>query len=335
MSLCHFGEILTAVTVPSHNPACQNAKSAGCSCTICYGVLHQNDILKKVVDPNAHWGMNTNSAQTTIASLLTSIYRTRFNTLGDPPNSQRNEKCRRRWKNYPHPNGISQLSHDQLERGMQSQVEQRLVDVTLHDLLYFTSNAVTLGKVSGFWLNFVDDLTCNAHNAIPSMKPANSVVKDTTSGYFWASMLALFANVLASSNFPSILPQSFSFTQVIPSQFKVACYPRGKKSRIKNIVAMNNALVINKSSAEIIKAWNVSNLPMNERKFILYLTGATVSADLWRHPAAVKYLLLPAIDSARLLFGQQFSLDPASKNNRVDLEIEDRLGKNWGVSGYW
>jgi len=333
----YFGEILTAASVPSHNPACQNAKSVGCSCTSCYGILHQNDILRKVVDPHAHSGMNTNSAQTTIASLLTLIYGTRFNTLGDPPSSQKNERCRgkKQWKTYQYTNGVSQFSHDQLKRGMQSQVEKRLVDVTLHDLLYFTSNAANPGKRSGSWLNFVDDLTRNAHNAIPSMRPVNSAVKDTTSGYFWASMLALFANVLASSNFPSILPQSFSFTQVIPSQFKVACYPRGKKSRIKNIVAMNNALVINKSSAEIIKAWNVSNLPVNERKFILYLTGATVSADLWRHPAAVKYLLLPAIDSARLLFGQQFSLDSASKNNRVDLEIEDRLGKNWGVSGYW
>lgn len=90
----YFGEILTAASVPSHNPACQNAKSVGCSCTSCYGILHQNDILRKVVDLHAHSGMNTNSAQTTIASLLTLIYGTRFNTLGDPPSSQKNERCR-------------------------------------------------------------------------------------------------------------------------------------------------------------------------------------------------------------------------------------------------
>ena len=328
----YFGEILAAASVPSHNPACQNAKSAGCSCTSCYGILHQNDILRKVVDPHAHSGMNTNSAQSTIASLLTLIYGTRFNTLGDPPSSQKNERCRgkKQWKTYQYINGVSQFSHDQLKRGMQSQV-----DVTLHDLLYFTSNAVNPGKRSGSWLNFVDDLTRNAHNAIPSMRPANSAVKDTTSGYFWASMLALFANELASYSFPNHLPSSFSFTQVISSQFKVSCYPRGTKSRIKNVVAMSNMSAISNSSKEIIKAWNASRLSIDEKRFILYLTGATVSADLWRHPAAVKHLLLPAIDLTRLLFGHHFSLDSVSKNNRVDLEVEDRLGKNWGLSGYW
>lgn len=333
----YFGEILAAASVPSHNPACQNAKSAGCSCTSCYGILHQNDILRKVVAPHAHSGMNTNSAQSTIASLLTLIYGTRFNTLGDPPSSQKNERCRgkKQWKTYQYINGVSQFSHDQLKRGMQSQVEKRLVDVTLHDLLYFTSNAVNPGKRSGSWLNFVDDLTRNAHNAIPSMRPANSAVKDTTSGYFWASMLALFANELASYSFPNHLPSSFSFTQVISSQFKVSCYPRGTKSRIKNVVAMSNMSAISNSSKEIIKAWNASRLSIDEKRFILYLTGATVSADLWRHPAAVKHLLLPAIDLTRLLFGHHFSLDSVSKNNRVDLEVEDRLGKNWGLSGYW
>lgn len=329
--------------VAGHNGHCEKAGYPDCECNKCYGMLHQYDILRQVV--------SANSCGSTLQGLLNDLFGLRFDTLEGPPNSVKD--CRRRkWDTYTHQNGSV---HSGLPAGMKSQVEQRIVDVTLHDLLFFTAST-SVSKMH--WIDFLEAITKIPQelpqngNGSSIAETLNSDPDDRTNGYFWSSILAMMSSHISSHRgcsidsqvsrdsvlrrYRSVEQNSYNF-----SPFNMACYPRGKSgSSLKRINMLDDVQNVCRSIDYISQVWNGFRrklFPL-ERHFVLCLTGVAVSPDLWRHPQAVKHLLLPCIDMLRndvLGSGLSFSLDADSQANRVEYEINDRLARTWKTGSYW
>ena len=92
---------------------------------------------------------------------------------------------------------------------------------------------------------------------------------------------------------------------------------------------MASQRLVNDAIGAVLNAWRSSNniRSAGDKMFVLCLTGAAVSADLWYHPSAVKHLLRRAVELARSRYGASFSLDGPS--TMVEDIIDAHLGNEW------
>jgi hypothetical protein len=92
---------------------------------------------------------------------------------------------------------------------------------------------------------------------------------------------------------------------------------------------MTSQSLVNDAIDAVLNAWRSSNniRSAGDKMFVLCLTGAAVSADLWRHPSAVNHLLKRAVELARNRYAASFSLDGPSGN--VEDIIDIYLGNEW------
>lgn len=297
-----------------HHAGCEEAKELSCKCH-CRGMLHQNSILKAAISSAPCSGG--------FCATLTEVFGSEFTHLSTPPSSV--QKTRRGWD----PLALSAKQN--------TQVEQRIVDVTLHDLLEITHSLRTIQKRG--WLNLLNDLTDSSYQSLKTSMPSHGS-STSSDGYFWASILALVSAAFPTSSSLSGLQNptprnvlsglNLSFRNNYPYYpYSLICFPRGRSGRsLKQIPAMASQSLVNDAIDAVLKALTSSNIWHNDDKmFVLCLTGAAVSADLWYHPSAVNHLLKRAVELARNRYAASFSLDGSS--GKVEDIIDIYLGNKW------
>jgi len=300
-----------------HHAGCEEAKELSCKCH-CRGMLHQNSILEAAIS-SAPFGGG-------FCATLTDVFGSEFSHLSTPPSSVQQARKGRGWD--PLASSAKQ----------KTQVEQRIVDVTLHDLLEITHSLHTTGKRG--WLNLLNDLTDKSYQSLKTGMPSHGS-SNSSDGHFWASILAMVSAAFPTSGSLSSLNNSthqhvlsrlnLSFGSSYPYYpYSLICFPRGRSGRnLKQIPAMTSQSLVNDAIDAVLNAWRSSNniRSAGDKMFVLCLTGAAVSADLWRHPSAVNHLLKRAVELARNRYAASFSLDGPSGN--VEDIIDIYLGNEW------
>lgn len=303
----------------NHNERCQSAVTEGCDCP-CRGMLHQRDILVAAIQSRG-----TASA---FDDEVTNLYGSAFTVLSvDPGVSTANgkkERSRRTWEPVHSASPTKQRSQD----------EQRAVDTGLGEALRAV-HALSPAQKTG-WQPLIDQITAESQwNAIATQIQSATGAHDEASGYFWASMLA--ATVVAGAR-TAMTPTPagiLSFPTHPTTVFDQSRYPRGGSGNsVKTIKEVNNALASGVSSTAIATALSSATaLNAREKLLIVAVTGAVVSADLWKHPCGVKFLLLPTLRVLRHHYGASFSLDsPAGSTERT---INEKLGSEWRTRRVW
>lgn len=281
-------------------------------------MLHQRDVLVAATESRktpAHFDDE-----------LTKLYGSAFTILSADPAidpAGKLQKSRRRWE--PSSTATTQKT--------KSQTEQRAVDTALREVLR-SVHALQLSQKKG-WLTLVDGIT--AHDTwhhVANQVQAASGGHDEASGYFWASMLAATMSALRRST------QSLTATDILDYQrgtalvFDQSRYPRGRAGNsVKLINEMRNTKAKHVAANVIASALAESSLAKRELMTVISVTGSVVSADLWRHPCGVYYLLLPALRLLRRDHGATFSLDTTSRP--TEKIIDEELGEEWRLRGVW
>lgn len=299
-----------------HHAGCEEATELSCKCH-CRGMLHQNSILKAAISSAPFSGG--------FCATLTDVFGSEFSHLSTPPSSVQQARKGRGWD----PLAVSAKQ--------KTQVEQRIVDVTLHDLLEIT-HSLPATKKQG-WLNLLNDLTDKSYQSLKTGMPSHGS-SNSSDGHFWASILAMVSAAFPTSGNLSSLNNSshrdvlsrlnLSFGSSYPCYpYSLICFPRGRSGRnLKQIPAMASQSLVNDAIDAALKALTSSNIWLNDDKtFVLCLTGSATSADLWHHPSAVKHLLRRAVELARNRYVASFSLDGTSGN--VEDIIDIYLGNEW------
>ncbi|GAA1532590.1 hypothetical protein GCM10009691_05410 [Brevibacterium picturae] len=214
-----------------------------------------------------------------------------------------------------------------------SQVEQRVVDVILRDLLRIVHDMPLRAKSE--WSNFLDALTVQASwTSIMARIQAIAGNHDEVSAYFWGSMLAATSGAHMTGT--TVSPVDIgAFPGSVSTVFDQARYPRANSGNtVKTIKEMTFPNVVSIAAKPIADAWSTTKVAAGEKGAALAIVGSAVSPDLWRHPAAVRYLLLPAVSGLRSLVpSASFSLDSATQT--VEDAIDTELAEKWRARSVW
>ena len=157
-----------------HHAGCEEAKKLSCKCH-CRGMLHQNSILKAAISSAPFSGG--------FCATLKEIFGSEFTQISTSPSPV--QRARRGWDPLASP------------AKQKTQVEQRIVDVTLHDLLEITHSLPTAGKRG--WLKLLNGLTENSYQSLKTSTSSHGF-STSSDGYFWASILALVSAAFPTSS---------------------------------------------------------------------------------------------------------------------------------------
>jgi len=299
----------------AHNSACEAAEGASCVCA-CRGMMHQSHVLREaartVVAPGVPGAY---------AAWLTRLFGSPFRLVSADPAA--GERPRRAW--------ASIATAGTGKRASQS--EQRLVDVAVRDLLSVV-HALAPARKRG-WLPLVDDLTTGAASGrLAGQLQQWNGDADRQSGFFWAGVLSAAAAALMASGAVPGQAAIVAFVHAHRPAFESARHPRAAAGRtVRPIRELADPRSVSAAAAEVSRALVRSTLPPLELHMVLAVTASVVSADLWRHPAAVRFALIPAVRALRRFAPTPFSLDAPG----VPLEdaLRDVLGGDWNRRGAW
>lgn len=297
----------------NHEPSCERAASPDCGCR-CDGMMHQRDVLVAAFE--------SRGSPADFDRELTRLFGSPFTTLSmDPVPPQRDR--RDDWE------PIATASTGK----KRSQIEQRVVDVTLRDLLCIVHGLPMQAKRG--WSSFLDALTVQSswHSIVTSVEVIAGR-HDGVSGYFWGSMLAAASGAHAAGTSVSA-PVIEAFPAGVSTVFDQARYPRANAGdTVKTIKEMTFPAAVSVAAKPIASAWSTTAVAAGEKGTVLAVVGSAVSPDLWHHPAAVRYLLLPAVSGIRTLVpSASFSLDSATQT--VEDAIDSELAEKWRTRGVW
>ncbi|SLG78273.1 Uncharacterised protein [Mycobacteroides abscessus subsp. massiliense] len=307
---------MTAPNPPEHDSACEKAETPGCECG-CHGASHQSNVLREAVRTKDDVPTRDRKEPLTNAEfddLLTEVFGQQFNDLDDPVLG---DATRRKW------------DPDAKTGGKWSRREQRIVDVTLRDVLAFTFALPDPAKRS--WLTVLNALTLkDKWMELGAELDRLGLEKNAQSGYFWSALLAALshaASQIAFTEFSGTESVANAIHRVITQGKDIAkqdvprydvfglwCYPRQKQSPIAEInhpeaVRVGAELIADAAALAVDKGLN-----QHQFAILVQIVGSAVSADLWHQPASVRYLLIPAVTNLRALarahdIPDRFSLD--------------------------
>lgn len=309
---------------------CQRAKTRGCECG-CNGLLHQSDLLRAALTGSGSAGGYD--------KVLSDVYGSVFTSLKAPPG--RTDVVRgNAWRTPP-------------TDGM---IERRIVDVTVRDVLARVHGLPAAAKTD--WLSYYEDITLQGLGAWPVFATAlTAIVGSATnpySGYLWASMLAAveaagppYTGAAVEAMITAARPTAASLvnrpatpTTAPPtpplSLFACVQNPRARSGKsLQEIRELTFSAAITLCSNSV--ATPVTAQPPSDAQTVRQLVGAVTSADLWKHPVAVRYLLLPLVGHLRSVHGMTFSLDKTPEHPALLVEdlINEYLRDNWDVGGAW
>lgn len=302
----------------THNAQCQQAISPQCVCP-CYGMLHQTDILER-----AFASGGTGGGRRFVVD-VTNLFGSAFMSSSADPGRGDKVRRSRTWKS------IATASTGQ----QRSQIEQRIVDTALHEVLLNIYRLPLSCQVRHQWLNLFHGVTDaqNWHGTSQQIRAVARSSHNANSGYFWPGVLASASALLAHMDYVTYTDIA-DFPGSVSTDFDHARYPRGRTgSSIKSITEMTCPQVVQIAANVISSAINMSSLPRSEKQLIVSVTAVGVTPDLWRHPAVVRWALVPALKELRASYGVSFSLDRPRKP--LEALIEDELGRRWSEFGAW
>ncbi|MCM1011784.1 hypothetical protein [Brevibacterium sp. XM4083] len=296
-----------------HESSCERAASPDCYC-MCDGMMHQRDVLIAAFE--------SRGTPADFDRELTRLFGSPFTTLSMdpvPPDRDRRDN----WE----PMASASTAKKR------SQVEQRVVDVALRDLLRIVHAMPPHSKPG--WSSLLNALTIQASwGSIVTQIAAIAGPHDEVSGYFWGSMLAAAsgAQTLGSSVSPADIG---SFPGSVSTVFDQARHPRANAGNtVKMIKEMTYPNAVSVAAKPVASAWSTTTVTAREKGTVLAIVGSAVSPDLWHHPAAVRYLLLPAVSGIRALVpSASFSLDSAIQT--AEDAIRTELAEKWRDRGVW
>ena len=317
----------TPIRPRKHDPRCEDATGDDCNCR-CRGPLHRNNLLRLslATSPKAR------VTPSEFDDLLEDTFGSAFTSPTAPPRAgQRVRPSRPDWE--PHPSSWNTA------RGA-SQVEQRIVDVTLRDV-FAHIHAINLATKHQ-WLPFVDELTLRSGGWRQLAASMESLLGDpnSQSGYLWS------ANLIAATTRQTATPTAADMTAALrhvppghlrPLWSRIQT-PRGRSGNSLQVIdEVANQAVLQQPIApgmkEIAQVLAQSGLPAPTQRLLALFVGTVVSTDLWHHPGAVHHLLLPVVSKLRQDFNVQFSLDSPTK--KVEELIDDELGSKWRAASVW
>ena len=220
------------------------------------------------------------------------------------------------------------------DQKVRSQTEQRVVDVTLRDLLRIVHAMPLANKVG--WRALLDELTASSQwDTVAGRIHAITGLHDEASGFFWSGMLAkALGATWATRHGPVAAADILSFGSNSTSAFGQARHPRaGSGNTVKVIKEMGDPAARAVASDVLAQALGGSSMRVREKLTVTAVVGAVISADLWRHPSAVRYLLLAAVKLLRKGGPGTFSLDSPSR--RTEIIIKEELGDKWDERHVW
>ncbi|MBP2455144.1 hypothetical protein [Mycolicibacterium lutetiense] len=324
---------------PAPNPrdhslgGCEQAKKPGCICG-CHGASHQSTVLREAVrtgnDLPEERDRTEPLTRGEFDALLTTVFGEKFTSLDAPID----QATRRKW------------NPDAKTGGQRSQREQRIVDVTLRDVLAFTFELPDEAKQS--WLTVLDALTLKSGWEKFAVQLDDLGLKTTPqSGYFWSALLAALSatapRIKLTEFHPDLVSEDVAdaICRVITDReshansevpefnvFGMCCMPRDSKPKSILETAHPDAVRI---GADLIgQAANLAaDQGLTQGGFLLLaqIVGSAVSADLWHQPASVRYLLIPAVTGLRTAASQYRADDLRFNLDGQTLDTDDAKKK--------
>jgi hypothetical protein len=280
--------------LPEHNHACERARLSSCNC-FCHGAGHQHDLIKRAVSCTSSGVNNIGQLQDD----LHGIYGGFHSDLRDSSSASRRRV----------PEDLTQLD---LNRGRGATwVETLTVDEALHAAFVGVARISVASSDSDRERRkeFVIQLAEGALRVVGGDVESHNICD----GHLWCSVLAE-ANAAIEQN------STLGSAQVSP--YGRIAYPRNRQARIPRALASVRADGLDHARSLIASS---SSLPgINE---IVKLVGAATCPDLWHHPAAVRYSLVPFIDSSWWV--------PANTTTLAIRSQLDVLKQRWDMRGHW
>lgn len=274
-----------------HNSACERARLSTCNC-FCHGAGHQFDLLKRAVSCTPR-GEN-NIAQ--LLSDLEGVYGGFHKNFRDGTTPSRRRV----------PDDLAQLN---LDRGRGATwVETLLLDEGLHavfiDLARSSialSDAQRQGRVT-----LVEELAEGALRIVGRDVDAHNI----SDGHLWCSILAEW------NSSPTSPPSGGS--QASPNGR--ICFPRTRRVRVPQDLPGVRA-----PGFAHVQSTLAAKVP--GKGDIVRLMGAASCPDLWHHPSAVRYSLLPFVAAP--------SWPPANTTTLAMKPSLDVFEERWQRRGNW
>jgi len=221
--------------------------------------------------------------------------------------------------------------------GTASQIEQRIVDTALHDLLLWIASLPLPDKAG--WSLSADALLGDHWLPVAAAINASSVVTHPKSGYFWAAVMSSAGSVLQTRAGAALWSTSAWAALQVAIEADLAglrtamiVLPRWR--RAVALTELQNQS-IRKAAAEAAVAGlrdaAREGLSLADTQMLVGVVGSATCLDLWHHPAAVRHCLFPAI-AEFVARGHNTSLSVPKKT--PDL-ITDHLETPWHKRGNW
>ena len=276
-----------------HNAACERARLSTCNC-FCHGAGHQLDLLTRAVSC-------TTDGENNIGQLLQDlqgIYGGFHSDFRDASTPSRR----------PVPEDLAQLN---LDRGRGATwVETMLLDEALHAVFVKVARAsVALSDaLRAERTAFVEELAEGALRIVGRDVDAHNI----SDGHLWCSVLA--QSLASPTASPTAVQQGSSQGQI--------CYPRNRNVRVpRDLPGVRAPGFIHIQGA----LSGAASMPGTDD--IVRLMGAASCPDLWHHPAAVRYSLLPFVAAS--------SWPPADSTTLAKMPNFDVLEERWHKRGNW
>lgn len=274
-----------------HNSACERARLSTCNC-FCHGAGHQFDLLKRAVSCTSN-GVN-NLPQ--LLNDLEDVYGGFHKDFRDSATPSRRTV----------PDDLAQLN---LGRGRGATwVETLLLDEALHAAFVDMANSsIALSDVQRQErVAFVEELAEGALKIVGRDVDAHNI----NDGHLWCSILAEWNSSPASP--PSGVSQASPNGQI--------CFPRASSVRVPRDLPGVRVPGFAHAKATL-------SPPLPGKDDIARLMGAASCPNLWHHPSAVRYSLLPFVTAS--------SWPPANTTTLAKKPDFNVLEERWQERGRW
>ncbi|WEV47274.1 hypothetical protein OZX62_03055 [Bifidobacterium sp. ESL0690] len=316
-----------------HDGSCEAAYGQRCKCH-CHGGGHRRTFVERALWSG--YGPNHKDTYDKFSSDLDKAFGPNFKSLFDTPKENpKTEKqeiaCgRRKWK-------ILNPSKTIPETGaLASQIEQRIVDTSLHDLfiMVWKLPSIPTGKLEK-WKNIKKYLM---PTSLPDLPPSNA-----RSGFLWSAEMSAVSNLIFKLD---EVPKEEQLTQLLIQElsdprYSVIAFPRAKKAKYVNELIIagkpekdNIQNLAQDLSTRITQAARQLNKE-HKKEEVLFLTefiGSASCLDLWKQPAAVHFCLQPLLKELSgytTNHGFPRLHEPEDAQILINKYLKDRWGTNW------
>lgn len=281
-----------------HNSACERARLSDCNC-FCHGAGHQLDLLKRAVSckPDDEPSSDKNTLQQLLLD-LEGVYGGFHSSPRDADTPSRRTP----------PEDLAQID---LNRGRgASWLEKLVLDEALHEAFVGVANTSATMTVDERNLRkqFVVRLSEGALRIVGGDVEAHNIAD----GHLWCSVLAEALDDASSDE----------ADDSVASKYGRIAYPRSGQRRLP--LRLQSVREAGGSHVRSVLR-DMASVPEAGR--ILLLMGAATCPDLWHHPAAVRFALVPFLPEPGRAVG---GLSKVATRSRFEV-----LESRWAKRGHW